>query len=103
MWHSRQTGPGQYNFVSYKNPEIDRLLDLGRRTFDPEQRRPIYNKIHAILADDVPYVFLTNPESLPVVHKKIAGVDLAPAGLGWNFKDWYIPKAWQSRAEMSSN
>jgi peptide/nickel transport system substrate-binding protein len=47
------------------------------------------------LADDVPYLFLVYPERLPVVHKKILNVELAPAGLGWNFNNWFIPKPWQ--------
>ncbi len=94
MWHS---GPEnkKYNFVSYKNSEVDRLLDKGRATFDVAERTRIYHKMHEIIAADVPYVFLVYPERLPVVHKKIANVELAPAGLGWNFNKWFIPRAWQ--------
>jgi peptide/nickel transport system substrate-binding protein len=95
IWHSSQMEKEEYNFVSYKNPEVDRLLEQGRRTFGIAKRQPIYHQIHKLIADDVPYVFLVYPESLPVVHKKIMGVEKAPAGLGWNFIRWYIPKAWQ--------
>ncbi len=95
IWHSSQRGVGQYNFVSYVNPEVDRLLVEGRATFGTEKRAPIYHRIHAIIADDAPYIFLTVPESLPVIHKKLIGVEQAPAGIGWNFDEWYIPKAWQ--------
>jgi hypothetical protein len=38
---------------------------------------------------------LVYPERLPLVHKKIAGVEWSLAGLGWNFNNWFIPKAWQ--------
>ena len=98
IWHSSQRGEGQYNMVGYVNPEVDKLLVEGRTTFGIEKRKPIYHRIHALIADDAPYIFLTVPESLPVVHKKIIGVELAPAGIGWNFEDWYIPKAWQRDA-----
>ncbi|MBV9080365.1 MAG: peptide-binding protein [Elusimicrobia bacterium] len=101
IWHSSQRGPQQYNFVGYENPEVDKLLIEGRQTFGVENRKPIYQKVHKLIADDVPYVFLVVPESLPVVHKKIIGVEQAPAGIGWNFEEWYIPKAWQKTAWAS--
>lgn len=96
IWHSSQRAPGQYNFAGYVNPEVDRLLEAGVRTFDIDERRRIYHKVHRLIAADVPYIFLTTPEALPVIHKKILGPELAPAGIGWNFEDWYIPRAWQN-------
>ncbi len=102
IWHSGQTGPNQYNFVSYSNPEVDTLLIQGRQTFGEEKRKPIYHKIHALITDDVPYIFLVVPETTPVVHKKIMGVEQAPAGLGWNFIHWYIPKRWQNRYSFAA-
>ncbi|MDI6640936.1 MAG: peptide-binding protein [Elusimicrobiota bacterium] len=92
IWHSEQTKEGQYNFVSYSNKEVDRLLEAGRTTFDYEKRKNIYHKIHKILHDDVPYVFLYYPDALPVVHKRFIGPEVAPLGLGWNFREWYVPK-----------
>lgn len=97
IWHSKEVGKSKYNFVSYSNPEADRLLIEGQRTFDQAARQKIYRRLHEVIAADVPYVFLVHPMSLPVVHKQILGVELAPAGLGWNFINWYIPKAWQNR------
>ena len=37
IWHSSKTKKGEYNFISYKNPVVDRLLVEGRRTFDIEK------------------------------------------------------------------
>jgi len=102
IWHSSQVEKNQYNFVSYANPEVDRLLIEGRTTFDQAKRKAIYQRMHALIHDDVPYVFLVNPLSLPVVHKKILGVELAPLGLGWNFIKWFIPKPWQAHTTMAS-
>ncbi|MEW6675229.1 MAG: ABC transporter substrate-binding protein [Nitrospirota bacterium] len=39
IWHSSKTREGEFNFISYKNEEIDRLLLSGRRTFDIEKRK----------------------------------------------------------------
>jgi len=98
IWHSSQRGPGKYNFVGYANPEADRLLEEGRREFDPARRRDIYRRLHRILHDDLPYLFLYYPESLPVVHKRFVGVETAPIGIGWNFNTWYVPKTRQKYA-----
>ncbi|MEI7905444.1 MAG: peptide-binding protein, partial [Candidatus Firestonebacteria bacterium] len=58
IFHSSKTGEKEYNFVSYKNEEVDRLLIEGRETFDYAKRKKIYNRIHELIAGDVPYVFL---------------------------------------------
>lgn len=92
IWHSSQDKEGQYNFISYKNPEVDRLLEEGRRTFDTKKREAIYRKIHRTLADDLPYIFLYYPEALPVIHKRFQGPEVAAAGIGWNFYKWWVPK-----------
>ncbi|MBN1384233.1 MAG: peptide-binding protein [Elusimicrobia bacterium] len=90
LWHSSQIKERQYNFVSYKNKEVDRLLEKGRRVFSLEKRQKIYRRIHEILAEDQPYTFLYVPDVLPVIHKKIIGPEVAPAGIGWNRREWYI-------------
>jgi len=95
IWHSAETKEGQYNFVSYKNPKVDELLEKGRRTFDINKRQRIYKEIHNLIHHDIPYVFLYYPESLPVVHKRIQNVEVAPIGLGWNFIKWYVPQSKQ--------
>ncbi len=95
MWHSSQTGPNEYNFVSYSNPEVDRLLVLGRKTFDREKRQEIYRKIHAILAEDQPYCFLYVPDALPIVNAKFHGIRQEKAGIWYNFEDWWVPKRLQ--------
>ena len=92
IWHSSQVGPGRYNFVGYSNPEVDRLLEEGRREFSQVRRQWIYRRVHRLIHDDAPYIFLYYPESMPVVHKRIRGVELTTAGIGWNFIRWYVPR-----------
>ena len=96
IWHSSKTKKGEYNFVSYKNAEVDRLLVEGRRTFDIEKRKRIYGRIHEILADEQPYAFLYVPDATPIVHKRFKGIKVAPLGIMYNFREWYVPK---TRAE----
>jgi peptide/nickel transport system substrate-binding protein len=101
IWHSSQRGENQYNMVDYVNPEVDRLLEQGRREFNTAKRRVLYRRLHALLAEDLPYLFLYYPESMPVVHKRFVGPRVAPLGLGWNFREWYAPKPLQKYQHAS--
>lgn len=92
IWHSSKTKEGEFNFISYKNGEVDRLLLEGRSTFDFEKRKTTYNRIHRILADDQPVTFLFVPDALPVLHKRFRGVEKAPIGIWHDFIHWHVPK-----------
>jgi len=92
IWHSSKTKEGEFNFISYKNEEVDRLLLEGRRTFDFEKRKKIYHRIHEIFADEQPCTFLYVPDALPVLHKRFKGVEKAPIGIWHDFIHWQVPK-----------
>lgn len=95
IFHSSKTRPGEFNFISYSNPEIDRLLVEGRRTFDEEKRKEAYHRIHRILYDDQPYMFLYVPDSLVAVNKRFQGIEPSPIGIDYNFIDWWVPESKQ--------
>lgn len=92
IWHSSKTKEGEFNFISYKNEEIDRLLIEGRQTFDMTKRKKIYHRIHEILAEEQPCTFLYVPDALPVLHKRFKGVEKAPIGIWHDFIYWHVPK-----------
>lgn len=92
IFHSSKTKPGEFNFITYSNPEIDRLLIEGRRTFDIEERKKIYREIHRILYADQPYMFLYVPDALVAVSKRFEGIEPSPIGIGYNFIDWWVPR-----------
>jgi peptide/nickel transport system substrate-binding protein len=91
IWHSSKTKEGEFNFISYKNPEVDALLVRARTTFDFNTRRICYRRIHEILSADAPYTFLYTPDILEAVHRRIHGIVPAPAGIGYNQIKWYVP------------
>jgi len=92
IWHSSKTKEGEFNFISFKNDEVDRLLLQGRRIFDIEKRKKIYHRIHEVLAEEQPYTFLYVPDALPVLHKRFKGVEKAPLGIWYDFIYWYVPE-----------
>lgn len=58
-WHSSQaTLKGSSNAVGFQNAEVDALSDALKLESDPDKRREMYHKAHAIIADEAPYIFL---------------------------------------------
>ena len=51
---SRQS-PNGFNFSYYGNTELDGLLDRGRTTFDPAERKGIYDQAQEVTQKDPPY------------------------------------------------
>jgi peptide/nickel transport system substrate-binding protein len=92
VWHSSKTKPDELNFIGYRNPEVDDLLEKGRSTFDRKLRKKYYDRIQELLADDQPYLFLYVPDALPIIHKRFHGIEPAPLGIGHNYIQWYVPK-----------
>ncbi|RJQ17954.1 MAG: peptide-binding protein [Nitrospiraceae bacterium] len=95
IWHSGKTKEKEFNFVSYNNPEVDALLEKGRRTFNIEERKKTYYRIQEILAEEVPYIFLYVPDATPIVHSRFKGIMPSPIGIGYNLPKWHVPKALQ--------
>jgi len=101
IWHSSKTKVKEFNFVSYNNPEVDELLDRGRRTFDIAERKRAYFRIQEILADELPYIFLYVPDATPIVHARFKGIKPSPIGISYNLPKWYVPKKLQRHTVMA--
>jgi ABC-type transport system substrate-binding protein len=80
LWHSSQTGPQQFNFVGYQNPEADRLIEQIRLEYDPERQRALAHALHRRIASDQPYTFLYAPRATTVLDRKIVMVEREPDG-----------------------
>ncbi len=91
IWHSSKIGKKELNFISYNNPEVDRLLEEGRSTFDIKRRKGCYYRMQEIIGEEQPYTFLYVPAALPAVSSRFRGIEPAPAGIGHNFIKWYVP------------
>jgi peptide/nickel transport system substrate-binding protein len=72
MYSLFKTGAG-FNFNAYSNPEVDMLLEEGRRTIDLDARRAIYHQLQEILAEELPHIFLTHDYYLFAYHSALRG------------------------------
>ncbi len=92
VWHSTQAGPEQLNHISYANAEVDALLEKGRSSCQQKERVATYHRIQEILAEEQPLIFLYFKDVLPAVSSRVRGIKPEPAGIGYNFIDWFVPK-----------
>ena len=67
FWHSTQVKGG--NITGLKNVRIDKLLEDGRKTLNPADRKKEYVDFQKILADELPAAFLYYPYSYTVERK----------------------------------
>ena len=56
IFHSTSVPPNGDNRGRYSNAQLDRLLERGRATVDPAERKQIYAEVQRILAEELPYI-----------------------------------------------
>ncbi len=93
MFHSSQTVAGGDNFVNYRNPELDRLIDQARATVDEAKRMPLWRRCEQILYEDQPYTFLMRRKSLVFIDKRMKNIQITRLGLNLHSVpvEWYVP------------
>ena len=59
---------GPLNYSHYKNDELDKLVEEAYSADSAERRKELYCKVQALLAENLPWVYLVQP-SLTIAHK----------------------------------
>jgi len=67
FWHSTQIGKG--NITGMKNVRIDKLLEDGRKSIEPSDRKKEYLDFQKIMADELPAAFLYYPYRYTITRK----------------------------------
>ncbi|HKB80377.1 MAG TPA: ABC transporter substrate-binding protein [Thermoanaerobaculia bacterium] len=80
IFDSKNLPPEGQNRGSYQNPEVDKLLQQGRSTFDQAKRRQAYVQVQKILQQDLPYISLYLQDNVAVMRSNIDGYVQYPAG-----------------------
>jgi peptide/nickel transport system substrate-binding protein len=78
------------NYVQYQNPEIDELSNKGVAATNLEERKAIYDKIQAILLDDLPFAPIFSYQTIIGVRDRLKGYEVNPylTSNAWNTADW---------------
>lgn len=69
-----------FNRAQFRNAEVDRVLEEGRREFDKEKRKAIYSEYQKLISEEIPWMYLTNRKSTTAIKPYIKGVVESPLG-----------------------
>lgn len=81
MFHSETIADGGDNFLSYRNPVLDKLIDDARVTLDDEQRLAKWRQVHRVLHEEQPYAFLFSRKSAVYLNSRIQNAKPTPIGM----------------------
>ncbi len=95
-WHSSQCSPNGLNNGCYASPEADRLMETARLETDPGRRKEVLARLHRLLRDDAPAVFVVNAAQKVALRRRIRGLTTSPLGL---YGIWPGPLAWWAEPE----
>lgn len=80
IFYSKNMPPDGQNRGFYANPKVDQLILEGRSTFDRAKRKPAYEEVQRIVADELPYISLYMQTNVAIMRKNIDGYVQYPAG-----------------------
>src|SRR5690554_738713 len=81
MFHSSQAVEGGDNFINYRNPELDRLIEAARAEVDEDARMTLWQQAEREMFENQPYTFLFRRNSLTFLDARIDGLENTALGL----------------------
>jgi len=99
MFHSSQTGDNGDNFISYRNPELDRLIEQARAEVAEDKRMALWHQAERVIVEDQPYTFLYRRKTLAFIDQRIHNLENTSLGLNLTAVplEVYVPAALQRR------
>ena len=94
LLHSGQIKVGQ-NFAGFADPEVDKLLEAAVATSNRDERKALYQKLHARLHADLPYTVLYAPYTHFAWSRRLRGVSPDDIGAQARFPGiagWWVEK-----------
>jgi peptide/nickel transport system substrate-binding protein len=70
--------PDEGNRWRYKNLEVDRLTDEGRRQLDRDKRKQIYADVQRIIAEDLPIIPLWHEDNVVLANVDVRDYQIVP-------------------------
>jgi len=97
MFDSASIADEGSNFVSYNDPEADKLMVEARTEMNDQKRTALWHQLQMVLYHDQPYMFLWTAQSRVFINSRFRNTQPYPLlGLGEPpGANWYVPQALQ--------
>jgi peptide/nickel transport system substrate-binding protein len=73
FFHSDSQPPKSLNVMPYVNPEVDKLIEATELEFDLHKQSQILAKVHEIIVEDAPWVFIVHDLNPRALSPKVKG------------------------------
>ena len=87
--HSSEADGG-YNYGSYSNNEVDRLIDATRRAESPAASLPDFLRLQQLVHADQPYTFLWEPKRICATRTTLRNVRPNAISAYFNLAEWSL-------------
>lgn len=95
IWHSSQSESEGSNYMSYHNPEADKLLEQNRIEFDDVKRKEILDKWQKIVYEDQPVTFLWSEPVRYLYSDRFKNARWYAYPDSPLFNEWWVPTSRQ--------
>lgn len=95
---------GQPNYMFYRNPQVDHVLEQARKTTDEARRIVLYRQAERIVSDDAPWIPQHNQVFEYLYQPYVRGVELSLLGDRWMpmHKVWLRKSQGEGAGEVTS-
>jgi peptide/nickel transport system substrate-binding protein len=90
LFHTKSMRPHGYNFVSYSNPDVDRLIGEAVAQRDVAGAKALWSRIQRLVYEDQPYTFIAVPHELTAVDDRFCNVKPNAISFFANLARWGI-------------
>lgn len=84
------TGAGSWNFITYSNPDVDRLFTEQLLLTDPAEREACYHEIAEIVSNDIPWIPLYVKNQVAGLSDRVQGFVADYRGITFQIEKWTL-------------
>jgi peptide/nickel transport system substrate-binding protein len=81
------------NWNSWSVPEVDALLEEGRRTVDFKKRKDIYDRLQVMILETAPQLWLFSADTIDFTQNNVKGFTQHPTALLYGLEGAWLDKA----------
>jgi peptide/nickel transport system substrate-binding protein len=74
-------------------PDLDVLLEEGRRTLDQKKRKEIYDRVQIMILDHVPHIWLYSADTIDFTQASVKGFRQHPTTQLYGLEGAWIDRA----------
>ncbi|HSF42158.1 MAG TPA: ABC transporter substrate-binding protein [Thermoanaerobaculia bacterium] len=78
------------NYMRYRNPEVDRLLNEALEQREMEQMGPYVRQVQQIIHREQPLTFLWESKRLSVIDRRVQDARPSPSSAFFNLQEWWV-------------